>query len=133
MSDTTIPAVPTQDVTLTLAQQARVNLIMLSLAARDTASLKALSAKAFVTAMGGVTMKEFAALHDVATERRAKALLPLGARVPPAKPFSHHTHSVEIDESAEAHLARGNQAWQMQDYDRAHRSYLAALKATERA
>lgn len=133
MSDTTDPAVSTQEQTLTLAQQARVNLLMLSLAARGAASLKALGAKAFVTVTEGVTRAEFEALYDVAKARRAHALLPLGARIPRVKPFSHRTNSVEIDESVEAHLALGNQAWQMQDYERAHRYYLAALDAAERA
>ncbi len=133
MSNATVSAVPTRYVTLSLAQQARVNLLMLSLAIWDSECNSSVETEAFVAAMRGVPMQEFDALHNEACAHHKRGLPLFGARVPPAKPFSHRTNSVEIDESAEAHLARGNQALQMRQYKRAYRSYLAALTAAERA
>jgi chorismate-pyruvate lyase len=106
---------------------------MLSLAAQDDRLHRLLQTQPFTKAQEGITAKEFKKLFDVADARLARASRPLGQRVPPAKPFSHRTHSVEIDESAEAHLARGNQAFELRQYERAYDSYLAALDAAERA
>jgi hypothetical protein len=119
--------------TLTLAQQARVNLLMLSLMARDDRLLRWVQTQALIKAHEGVTAKEFKTLHDVATTRRAHTHRPLELLVPPATPFSPRAHTVESDESAAAHLARGNQGFELRLYERAYDSYVAALDAAERA
>ena len=124
---------PAQDTPLTLAQQARVNLILVSLALRDDGQPAGTGTAAFVAAQCGVTANEFKLLHGVASACRARASRPFGHQVPPAEPFSQRTHSVEIDESAEAHLARGNQAFALRQLAHAYDSYVAALDAAERA
>ena len=133
MATTTVLASPVQTNDLTLARQACVNLIMLSLTARDAGHLTSVGTRAFFTVIDAVKREEFMTLHDEACARFWHALPPYGGCVPPTKPFSHHTHSVEIDESAEAHLARGNQALEMRQFKRAYDSYLAALEAADRA
>jgi hypothetical protein len=133
MADTSTPASVTGDTPLTLAQQARVNLILLSLTLRAAGHPSGTGTAAFVAAQCGVTARAFNALHFVAGMHFKQHLPPFGDRVPPVKPFSQRTHSVEIDESAEAHLARGNQALELRQYTRAYDSYVAALDIAERA
>ncbi len=136
MSDTTVPTVPTQEVALTLAQQARVNLLLLSIAfrsARLTARLSGLiTEKASREAGAGLVRLQLESLNRVAHARFDGDLPPFGG-FPPARPFSYRTQSVEIDESAEALLARGNMAFQLSDYEHAFEYYVAALEAAERA
>lgn len=128
MADTTDPAVPTAEDTLTLAQQIRVNLLMLSFAAQGREDIME-QLRPIGAVMEEVTREEFDALCDVAHARYEHSRPPFGGdHIPPTKPFSRRTDTVEIDESAEALLARGNQAMRVAEYKCAYAFYVRALE-----
>lgn len=134
MSDTTIPAVPVDEETLTLAQQARVNLMMLAFLYTPSGHHLKTEARAYAAATEELTQAEFDTLYNIARERYRSDQPPFGAPLPPAQTFWNLAHSVEVEsnESAEAYLALGNYARE-QNRELALASYLAALAAAEHA
>lgn len=131
MSDTTTPASATQALSLTTAEQARAGLLRLMCVAplqgRDE-----LARNASVAAQQGISPEAFKALLTK-TLKEPMSVIRTEMRQG-AKLFSHRTHTVEIDESVEALLHRGNVALLRRDLQCAYNSYVAALnKAAERA